>query len=68
MVKQKDRKEELCLTEKDILILKEYHRACADKRKTILLISEGFMYPEIEKYYCWSKERLFPNETRFTKG
>jgi transposase len=47
-------KKELRLTEKDILILKEYHRACVDKKtadkiKTILLISEGFTYPEIEK-------------------
>jgi transposase len=47
-------KEELRLTENDIRILKEYHRACADKKtadkiKTILLISEGFTYPEIEK-------------------
>jgi transposase len=47
-------KKELRLTEKDILVLKEYHRACVDKKtadkiKTILLISEGFTYPEIEK-------------------
>jgi hypothetical protein len=58
-------KEELRLTEKDILILKEYHRACQDKKtadkiKTILLISQGFTYPEIEKI-------LLPGERTFNR-
>ena len=42
------------LSSKDRKILEEYHRACLDKKtadkiKTILLIADGFTYPQIEK-------------------
>jgi transposase len=56
-------KEELCLSEKDLIILKEYHRACLDKRtadkiKAILLISQGFTYAEIEKILLLDERTL----------
>ena len=42
------------LSSKNRKILEEYHRACLDKRtadkiKTILLIADGFTYPQIKK-------------------
>jgi transposase len=56
-------KKELRLNNKDLIILKEYHRACQDKRtadkiKAILLISQGFTYPEIEKILLLDERTL----------
>jgi transposase len=56
-------KEELRLTREELAILKEYHRACLDKKtadriKAVLLISDGFTYPEIEKILLLNERTL----------
>jgi transposase len=51
------------LSDRDKTVLEEYHRACLDKKtadriKAILLIAQGFTYPEIEKILLLDERTL----------
>jgi transposase len=51
------------VTDKDRIILEEFHRACLDKRtadkiKAILLMAQGFTYEEIEKILLLDERTL----------
>jgi transposase len=53
----------LYITDKDRIILEEFHRACVDKKtadkiKAVLLMAQGFTYAEIEKILLLDERTL----------